>query len=173
MSVTLLVFQVGKEVSITELGSHLSLNKGTVERYLDLLEKVFVLFNIRGFSRNLRKEVSRTSKYYFYGNGIRNALINNFNYLKKRDDAGVLWENYLIMERIKKQNLLKIFSNNYFWRTYDQNELDWIEEREGQLFSYEFKWNKFISKAPKLFLESYPNSYFECINQENYLSFIC
>lgn len=170
---TLLVFQVGKEVSINELANHLSINKVTIERYLDLLEKVFVLINIRGFSRNLRKEVTKTSKYYFYDNGIRNALINNFNILSKRDDIGALWENYLIMERIKKQNFLYIFSNNYFWRTYDQKELDWIEEREGQLFGFEFKWNKSVAKPPKLFLQTYPNSSFECINQDNYLNFIC
>ena len=145
----LLAFQVGKEVSHAELGAQLSMNKNTVERYLDLLEKAFVLVNIRGFSRNLRKEVTKTSRYYFYDNGIRNALINNFNGLNRRDDVGLLWENYLVMERIKKQHYLSIWSNNYFWRTYDQKEIDWVEEREGQLHGYEFKWKKNKAKPPK------------------------
>lgn len=167
----LLAFQVGKEVSHQELATQLSMSKGTVEKYLDLLEKVFVIFNLRGFSRNLRKEVSKTSRYYFYDNGIRNALINNFNALSQRDDVGSLWENYLVMERLKKQQHVRLWSHNFFWRTYDQKELDWVEEREGKLFGYEFKWNA-GAKAPALWLETYPNASFECINQTNYLDFI-
>jgi len=116
----LLALQIGKEVSYTEIASQVGLNKKTVERYLDLLEKVFVIYKLRGFSRNLRKEISKSSKYYFYDLGVRNALINNFNPLHLRDDIGMLWENYIIMERIKKQEYLGIFSNNYFWRTYDR-----------------------------------------------------
>lgn len=168
----LLAFQIGKEVSHTELGVQLSMNKNTVERYLDLLEKVFVLVNIRGFSRNLRKEVTKTSRYYFYDNGIRNALINNFNSLNRRDDVGMLWENYLVMERIKKQHYLYLWSNNYFWRTYDQKEIDWVEEREGQLHGYEFKWRKDKEQPPKLWLETYKNATFNCISKNNYLQFI-
>ncbi|MFW9880574.1 MAG: ATP-binding protein [Candidatus Thorarchaeota archaeon] len=168
----LLAFQIGKEVSHTELGSQLSMNKNTVERYLDLLEKAFVLINIRGFSRNLRKEVTKTSRYYFYDNGIRNVLINNFNSLDRRDDIGILWENYLVIERIKKQHYLSIWSNNYFWRTYDQKEIDWVEEREGQLYGYEFKWKKNKIKPPKLWLETYKNATFDCISKNNYLKFI-
>lgn len=168
----LLAFQVGKEVSHTELGSQLSMNKNTVERYLDLLEKAFVLVNIRGFSRNLRKEVTKTSRYYFYDNGIRNALVNNFNSLGRRDDIGMIWENYLIMERIKKQHYLSIWSHNYFWRTYDQKEIDWVEEREGQLHGYEFKWKKCKALPPKLWFETYQNATFECISKSNYLKFI-
>jgi predicted AAA+ superfamily ATPase len=168
----LLAFQIGKEVSKTELANNLSINKATVEKYLDLLEKVFVLVNVRGFSRNLRKEVVKTSRYYFCDNGIRNALINNFNPLKRRDDVGELFENYIVMERLKKQNYEKIFCNNYFWRTYDQKEVDWVEEREGKIFGFEFKWGREVLKAPKLFLKTYKNAFFECINRENYLKFI-
>lgn len=168
----LLAFQIGKEVSNSELGSQLSMSKNTVERYLDLLEKAFVLVNVRGFSRNLRKEVTKTSRYYFYDNGIRNALINNFNFISRRNDIGILWENYLVMERIKKQSYSSIWSNNYFWRTYDQKEIDWVEERGGELHGYEFKWKKDITKPPKLWLETYKNANFMCINQENYLKFI-
>ncbi len=168
----LLAFQIGKEVSINELATHLSINKKTIEKYLDLLEQVFVLINIRGFSRNLRKEITKTSRYYFWDNGIRNALINNFNTLRRRNDVGSLWENYLVIERLKKQQYLEMFSNNYFWRTYDQKELDWVEEKEGKLFGYEFKWNKTCSKPPKLWLNTYKEASFECINLQNYLKFI-
>jgi len=169
----LLALQVGKEVSHSELASRLSINKATIERYLDLLEKVFVLINIRGFSRNLRKEVTRTSKYYFYDLGVRNALINNFNALTQRDDIGALWENYLVIERLKKQEYHRIGSHNYFWRTYDQKEIDWVEEREGKLFGYEMKWNASSKvKAPKLWFEAYPGASFECIHSGNFLKFI-
>ena len=169
----LLAFQIGSEVSHNKLATQLSISKNLVEKYLDLLEQVFILVNIRGFSRNLRKEVTKTSRYYFCDLGIRNALINNFNPLKRRDDIGHLWENYLIMERIKKQEYKKIASNNYFWRTYDQKELDWIEEREGKLFGFEMKWKKNIVKAPALWLKTYPNASFTCINPNNYQDFIC
>lgn len=168
----LLAYQIGKEVSITELGRQLSLSKNTVERYLDLLEKAFVVLNIRGFSRNLRKEVTKSSRYYFYDNGIRNALINNFNLLSRRDDLGELWENYIILERIKKQSYQSIWSNNYFWRTYDQSEIDWIEEREGNIHAFEIKWKKNNVKPPKLWAKTYPKASFECISRENYLAFI-
>lgn len=167
----LLSFQIGHEVSHHELATQLSMSKTTVEKYLDLLEQVFVLFNIRGFSRNLRKEVTKTSRYYFCDNGIRNALINNFNSLNRRHDIGQLWENYLVMERLKKQQYYRILSNNYFWRTYDQKEVDWVEEREGKLFGYELKWKETV-KAPSLWLDTYPNATFESINLDNYLQFI-
>lgn len=168
----LLSFQIGKEVSHNELTTQLGISKATVEKYLDLLEKTFVLVNIRGFSRNLRSEVTKTSRYYFYDNGMRNALINNFNPLSKRDDVGALWENYLVVERLKKQEYKKIESNNYFWRTYDQKELDWVEERDGKLFGYEFKYKKVSQKPPTLWLETYPQASYECVHKENYLGFI-
>jgi hypothetical protein len=167
----LLAFQIGNEVSHEELAKSLQLSRATVEKYLDLLEKVFIIFNIRGFSRNLRKEVTKTSHYFFYDNGIRNALINNFNPLAQRDDVGKLWENYLVIERLKKQQYQELWSRNFFWRTYDQKEIDWVEEREGKLFGYEFKWGASV-KAPDLWLKTYPEASFECINRDNYLPFI-
>jgi predicted AAA+ superfamily ATPase len=168
----LIAFQVGKEVSHQELAMHLSISKVTVEKYLNLLEQVFVLVNIRGFSRNLRKEVTKTSRYYFIDNGIRNALINNFNPISRRDDIRLLWENYLSIERIKKQEYSDLWSHNFFWRTYDQKEIDRVEDRGGKLYAYEFKWNQSNLKAPKLWIESYPGSSFEVIHKENYLPFI-
>jgi len=169
----LLAFQIGKEVSFTELGTQLGLSKNTVDRYLDLLEKAFVIYKLRGFSRNLRKEVSKNSRYFFYDIGIRNALIQNFNPLNLRDDTGSIWENYLVMERLKKQEYTGISCTNYFWRTYDKKEVDWIEEREGRLFAYEFKWNP-SAKAmpPNDFINGYPNARFERVDSQNYLKFI-
>lgn len=169
---TLLAFRIGHEVSVSEIASQLGMSKNTVERYLDLLQQVFVLINIRGFSRNLRKEVTKTSRYYFCDIGVRNALINNFNSLKHRNDQGSLWENYIVLERLKKQEYTQLWSNNYFWRTYDQKEIDWVEEREGHLFGYEIKWGNTIAKPPKLWISTYSNASFECINQSNYLKFI-
>jgi len=170
----MVAFQVGSEVSITELSSSIGLDKNTVARYLDLFEKAFVLYNLRGFSRNLRKEVTKKSKYYFFDNGIRNALISNFNPIALRDDIGKLWENFLVMERLKKQSYTPIFSNNYFWRTWDQMEIDFVEEREGKLFGYEFKWSKAkaATKAQVFFLETYPNASIETINSDNYQDFV-
>ncbi|HDO23783.1 MAG TPA: ATP-binding protein [bacterium] len=169
---TLLAFQIGKEVSLSEIASSLDLHANTVYRYLDLLEKSFIVVNVRGFSRNLRKEVTKTSRYYFYDNGIRNALINNFNPIELRDDIGMLWENYIVMERLKKQSYCQILSNNYFWRTYDRKEIDWVEERGGKLFGYEIKWKAGRVKAPKEWLEAYKNAEYKTINKENYLDFI-
>ncbi len=169
---TLLAFQVGQEVSLNELANNLNIAKETVRTYLDLLEEVFVIYNVRGFSRNLRKEITKTSKYYFYDNGIRNAIIGQFNATDKRNDIGELWENYIITERIKKQEYKGILSNNYFWRTYEQKEIDWIEEREGKLFAYEIKWSDAKVKPPKDFINTYKNSEFRTINKENYLEFI-
>lgn len=168
----LLSFQVGSEVSLTELGRQLGLDYKTVARYLDLFEKSFVLFNLRGYARNLRKEVSKKSKYYFYDNGIRNAIISNYNELDLRDDIGKLWENFLVSERLKAQAYKKIYSNNYFWRTWDKKEIDWIEEREGKLFGYEFKWQKEKIKAPKDWFKTYNNASFEVIMRDSYLEFV-
>ncbi|NGX54496.1 MAG: hypothetical protein KR126chlam2_00107 [Chlamydiae bacterium] len=168
----LIALQIGKEVSYSELATRLGLGKATVEKYLDLLEQVFVLINIRGFSRNLRSEITKTSRYYFCDLGIRNALINNFNFFSVRNDVGEVWENYLIMERLKKQHYHQIYANNYFWRTYDQKEIDWIEESEGELHGFEFKWKNRKVKAPALWQKTYPESTFEVISQDNYLDFI-
>ena len=168
----LIAFQVGNEVSLTELGSQLSLDRKTVERYLDLLEKSFILYNLRGYSRNLRKEISRKSKYYFLNNGIRNAVIGNFNDLDTRDDVGGLWENFLVSERLKTQEYKKIYANNYFWRTWEGQEVDWVEERGGKLLGFEFKWGDKKVKPPKDWLLTYKEASFEVINRDNYLDFL-
>jgi len=168
----LLAFQIGKEVSYSELATQLGMSKNTVEKYLDLLEKVFVLYRLSGFSRNLRKEISKNHRYYFYDNGIRNTIIGNFNPLEIRDDTGILWENYIIMERVKKQEYLQVLSNNYFWRTYDGKEIDLVEEGGGLLNGYEIKWKKTKAKPPKDWLSTYKNAKYKVITTENYLEFI-
>jgi len=168
----LIAFQIGKEISFSELGAQLGLSKNTAKRYLDLLEKAFVIFRLNGFSRNLRKEISKNSRYYFYDNGIRNGLINNFNVLDIRNDVGMLWENYIVVERIKKQEYLEIFSNNYFWRTHNQKEIDFIEERNGKLYGYEIKWGNKKPQSPKEWKGTYSNAEYKIINRENYLDFI-
>jgi len=168
----LIAFQVGQEVSLNELSRELGISKNTVDRYLDLLSKVFIVFKLRGFSGNLRKEVVNHSKWYFLDNGIRNAVINNFNIIEQRNDIGSLWENYMISERVKYQNYHGVHSNNYFWRTYDQQEIDWIEEREGKLFAYEFKWKEQRIKIPKAWQKNYPDSSFDLIYNQNYKDWI-
>lgn len=168
----LLAFQIGSEVSLSELAKQLTIDVKTVSRYIDLLEKSYILFSLRGFSKNLRKEMVKKAKYYFYDLGIRNALIANFNPLHIRNDKGELWENFLAIERLKKLHYHKIFANNYFWRTWDKKEIDWIEERDGKLFAYEFKYSKTKMKVPADFENAYPNSCFEVVHSENYLDFI-
>lgn len=168
----LLAFQIGKEVSYNELGSQLGISKNTAERYLDLLEKAFVIHKIRGFSRNLRKEISKNPRYYFLDNGIRNALINNFNPITARDDIGILWENYIVMERIKKQEYDQMISNNYFWRTYEGQEIDLVEERKGKLYGFEIKWALKKIKEPKDWFKNYKDAKYSVINKENYLKYI-
>jgi uncharacterized protein len=169
----LLSFQVSNEVSLNELASQVRLDIKTVSRYLDILEKGFVIKSIGGFSRNLRKEIVSKSKYYFLDCGIRNGIINQFNLLKDRDDRGRLFENFLIMERIKRNNYLHNFASYYFWRTYDQKEIDFVEESEGKLFAFEFKWleTKRI-KAPNDWTKNYPDSVFNIIDSNNYFEFI-
>lgn len=168
----LLAFQIGKEVSVNELAKNVGLNKLTVERYLDLLTKVFVIYRIEGYSRNLRKEISKSPRYYFWDNGIRNALVANFNPMTLRNDVGELWENYVIAERIKLQHYEGWPSNNFFWRTYDQQEIDWVEERDGGLFAFEMKYQKKNVKAPGAWTSNYPGATFDVISKENYLPFI-
>ena len=168
----LLCFQIGKEVSFNELGRQLGMSKNTVEKYLDILEESFVIFHLSGFSRNLRKEITRGRRYYFCDCGIRNALINNYNNLSLRNDIGGLWENYSIVERLKKQHYENIFSNNYFWRTYDQQEIDMIEERGGKLTAYEIKWTEKKIKVPPQWKNTYKDSSYSLICRKNYLEFI-
>lgn len=170
----LVAFQTGKEVSLEELARQLGISRNTVEKYLDLLTQVFILFRVPGFSRNLRTEVTKTSRWYFYDNGVRNAIIMNFNPLTLRDDTGLLWENYLLSERIKKQHYSGMHCENYFWRTYQQQEIDWIEERDGRLFGYELKWNpQKKTREPLTWKRAYPESNFEVISRDNYLDWIC
>lgn len=170
----LVAFQIGKEVNIDELANNLKgISRNTVESYLDLLSKVFILYNVRGFSRNLRKEVTKMSRWYFYDNGIRNAIINNFNRLDQRSDTGDLWENYLMAERMKHLDYTHWFINRYFWRTYDQQEIDLVEEEAGQLRGYEFKFNpKRKAKVPGGWKRAYPDGRFDVIHTDNYLEFI-
>lgn len=168
----LLAFQIGNEVSLSELGKQLGIDSKTVGRYLDLFEKSFIIFNLRGFSRNLRKEITKKSKYFFYDTGLRNAIISNFNSLELRNDVGMLWENFLMMERLKKRSYKQIYGNPYFWRTWNQREVDLIEERDGKLYGYEFKWKDKITKPPKEFLQTYKEAEFSVINPDNYLDLI-
>lgn len=169
----LIAFQVGNEISLEELGRQLGISRNTVERYLDLLSKVFVIYRLSGFSRNLRKEITKSNKWYFYDNGIRNALISNFNPLSLRNDQGELWENYLLTERIKFQEYSGMHSNNYFWRTYQQQEIDWIEEHSGRLDAFEIKWGTTKKvKAPAAWTNAYPGSTFKVITPQNYLTWI-
>ncbi len=164
----LIAFQIGGEVSLQELGKQLGISKNTVEKYLDLLSKVYILHKVEGFSRNLRKEITKNSRWYFLDNGIRNAVIANFNSIESRNDIGQLWENYMISERLKYQEYNRISSNNYFWRTYEQQEIDWVEERNGSLFGYEFKWKESKVKIPSQWKNAYPESSFEVINMTNF-----
>jgi predicted AAA+ superfamily ATPase len=164
----LVAFQIGGEVSLQELGKQLGISKNTVEKYLDLLNKVFILHKVEGFSRNLRKEITKNSRWYFLDNGIRNAVIANFNPVHARNDIGALWENYMISERLKYQSYKRISSNNYFWRTYEQQEIDWVEERDGSLFGYEFKWKEDKVKIPAQWKSAYPGASFELINVNNF-----
>ena len=166
----LLAFQIGNEVSFTELGQQLDMNKKTVERYLDLLEKFFIIFTLTGFNRNLRKEVSRKPKIYFCDLGLRNAVINNFNSLENRNDRGLLWENFIISERIKYNAYHKRFVSSYFWRIYTGAEIDYVEEGQSQLHGYEIKWNR-TANAPVSWDRNYKAG-FDVINRDNFLKFI-
>lgn len=169
----LLAFQIGNEVSLNELAKQLGIDVKTVQRYIDLLEKSFVIVRLGAFSRNLRKEIAKKQKYYFFDLGIRNAIIAQFNKLDQRNDIGGLWENFIIMERLKKRSYHHVYSNSYFWRTYAGHEIDLIEERDGQLFAYECKWSKTKQvHVPKDWKTAYPGSHFEVIHQDNYLEFI-
>lgn len=168
----LIAFQLGSEVSYEELGRQLGMSKTTVEKYLDLLEKVFVVFRLGAFARNLRKEVTKAGKWYFYDNGIRNAIIGNFSPLAIRQDTGALWENYLIGERRKANFNEGQQKEFYFWRTYDKQEIDLIEEYSENLTALEIKWGNKIPNLPKIFQEAYPHAKYHVINRDNYQEFI-
>lgn len=169
----LLALQIGNEVSLNELGQQLGWDLKTVERYLDLLEQCFIIVRLGGFSRNLRSEITRKSKYYFIDNGVRNGILQQFNALDVRNDVGALWENFLVVERLKYRSYTNQYGNSYFWRTYGQQEIDLIEDYDGGIHSYEFKWaNAKRPKAPREWISAYPDASFEVINSNNYLKFV-
>lgn len=167
-----LALQIGNEVSYNELSNLLEIDKATVAKYIDLLEKSFIVFQLTSFSRNQRNEIKNNRKIYFYDNGIRNMIINNLNPIDSRSDKGALWENFLISERIKIQNYHEHFSNNYFWRTIQRQEIDFIEEKNGNINAFEFKWKSGgRNKIPKSFLENYQATG-KVIDKDNFREFI-
>ena len=172
--VQVLALQVGSEVSFNELGNLLGIDTVTVQRYVDLLEKAYVIFHIRSFSRNVRNELKKSIKIYFYDNGVRNSVISNFSPVELRSDIGALWENFLISERIKNNAYHNKHAKYYFWRTTQKQEIDFIEEVDQNLFAYEFKYNpkKVNSKCPVTFSNNYPNVPFDVITSENYMDFV-
>ena len=169
-----LALQVGSEVSFNELGRLLGLTSITVQRYIDLLEKSYVVFHLRSFSRNVRNELKKSRKIYFYDNGVRNALIGDYKPLALRNDTGSLWENYVISERMKHNSYSGFYGKSYFWRTQQQQEVDYIEDYDGVLHAYEFKWSP--TKRPRLtdtVAKGYPEHTFAVITPENYQDFVC
>ena len=167
-----LALQVGNEVSYNELAVLVGIDKNTVSNYIQILEKAFIIFRLSPFSRNLRNELKKLRKIYFYDLGLRNAIINNFNPLSLRQDVGALWENFMISERVKRNNNLGIFANIFFWRVTSGKEIDYIEDSGGVLSGYEFKWQKDSFSVPKEFLSAYPKSSIKLINNKNYLDFL-
>ena len=168
-----LAFQLGSEVSYNELGRMTGLNHETVEKYINLLEKAFIVFRLGAFSQNLRSELKKSRKIYFYDNGIRNAVIKQFNPIGLRNDIGALWENFLINERMKHIEYDSIGANRFFWRTHAQQEIDYLEQRDGKLYAYEFKWNvKTKKRFPKTFTNAYPEGETKLITVANFESFI-
>ncbi len=168
----MLAWQVGGQVSTVELAGNLQLNKVTVERYLDLLSKVFIIYPLKGYSNNLRKEISKSKKWYFFDNGIRNALIGNFSPLEQRNDIGQLWEQYVLSERIKYNSYLNYQPQYFFWRTYDGQEIDLLELHNGNIKALECKWKEVMAKTPIAFGKAYPDAKFSIINKDNYLDWI-
>jgi len=170
----LVAYQMGNELSFEEIGKQLGISKNTVERYLDLLQKVFVLYRLGGYSKNLRKEVAKSSKWYFLDNGVRNAVIRNFEpyQLRSDDERGALWENYIITERMKRNQNERLGLEYYFWRTYDKQEIDLIETGSGVMNAFEMKSGKKTPSAPKAFANAYPQAQFAAVNINNYLDYI-
>ncbi|WP_343670556.1 ATP-binding protein [Chitinophaga sp.] len=168
-----LALQVGSEISYNEIGQTIGTDNKTVDRYIELLEKCFVVFQVGGFSRNLRNEIKKGKKIYFCDNGIRNALIKNFSPLELRQDIGALFENFLVSERMKANHYANHYVNTYFWRTHQQQEVDLVEESGGKLYAWEFKWNeKAKAKIPRVFLDAYPDTISDIINRTNYMKFV-
>ncbi len=167
-----LALQLGNEVSYNELADLIGINKDTVMNYIQLLEKAFIIFRLNPFSRNLRNELKKLRKIYFYDTGIRNIIINNLNPLNLRSDVGALWENFIISERLKFLKNHNISKNTSFWRTRQQQEIDSLEDGAGKLEGYQFKWNKNKINIPEKFLEAYPKSTVRIINKDNFFEFI-
>ncbi len=167
----LLALQIGNEVSLNEVAQNLNLSQETVNSYIDLLEKAFIIFRLRGFSRNLRKEISKRNKIYFWDLGVRNTLLNNFSPFNIRNDVGAMWENFIIAERLKHLSYNNIYASSYFWRTYTGAEVDYVEEKNGELFAFEIKYKKARRKAPKTWVENYGNN-FQCITTDNFREFV-
>jgi len=165
----LIALQMGSEVSYEKLGQKLGMSKNTAEKYLDLLSKTFVIYRLGAFNRNLRKEVTKAGKWYFYDNGIRNALIGAYNSLPLRQDVGALWESYLIGERIKKNLNGNTQKELYFWRTYDGQEIDLIEVLGDEISAFEFKWGDKMPNPPQAFATAYPQAIYQVVNRNNYL----
>ncbi len=168
----IMAYRIGNEISLEGIGNELQISKNTVEKYLDLFSKVFIIYPVSGFSRNADNEITKKKKWYFQDNGIRNALINHFNPLNMREDAGKLWENYLNIERIKKLDYQDYYVSDYFWRTTTRQEIDRIEERNAKIEAYEYKWGNKVLKAPSQFAKNYPDAKFTVISQDNYLDYI-
>jgi len=168
----LLAFQIGSLVSYSELGKKLGLSTDTVISYIDLLEKVFVIYRMPGFSKNLSKEITKNKKIYFFDVGVRNALIEDFSLPDRRQNIGHLWENFIISERIKRNNYLRAHLNSFFWRTYTGAELDYVEQGSGKLSGVEIKWGNRLAKAPKTWLDAYKKADFKTINLQNYQDFV-
>lgn len=168
----LLAFQIGNEVNLNELSNKTNTSIQTVQRYLYFLEQSFIIVRLGALSRNLRNEIGKSRKYYFMDLGIRNAIINNYNPLSLRNDVGQLWENFCVLERMKKNEYTHRHVNTYFWRTYEQKEIDYIEEIDGKLYAFEFKWNEPTGKPPKVFLDAYPGSEYKVITKENFWEFV-
>lgn len=168
-----LALQLGHEVSYNELASMLQVDKNTINTYIQLLEKTFVIFRLQPFSRNLRNEISSSRKFYFFDNGIRNAILANFSPLSQRQDTGALWENFMVSERMKFLHYRHTWAHTFFWRTRLQQEIDYLEDRDGKLFAYEFKWSKKAkAKFPKTFLTHYPDAKVQLITSGNFEEFI-
>lgn len=168
-----LALQIGSEVSYNELAGIVGVDKATIENYINLLEKCFVIFRLSSYSRNVRNEIKKGKKIYFYDNGIRNALISNFSPLELRTDTGVLWENMMISERVKSNDYKRNYAQLFFWRTQQQQEIDLIEEKDGSITAYEFKWNeKKKVSLPAIFQKNYPDTAFKIINRDNYTAFV-
>ena len=170
---TALALQLGSEVKYNEIARTVgNIDANTVERYIDLLEKAFVVFKLPALNRNFRNEIKKGKKYYFYDNGVRNAIINNFAPLDLRLDKGALWENFLVSERIKYNHYHNSFVKPYFWRTKDQAEIDFIEDKDGVLYAFEMKWKKSNARLPQSFREHYKRYEFETVHTENYEHFL-